>query len=285
MSFLKREFGGFSDMVGDMDDDMDDDMDGDLDDVMDSPFMQMFLLMEPVSREIVAAHEREGGSHCPACGEYQDSWFDLDDHIRDEFDHHVCMDCRIAFPRRRVLLEHYINDPKHFFCEMCEDLFLNQKFLDWHRQQFHAYCYSALVNHLESGKCTSGVHRRFIENYVRQLDTRRLITDPQLSYVGPSTHNQDGRYIATNAAWNGSMFECDLCHLKFISLHNLNRHLASPRHAEKAYVCRGPTCGKRFKTFSGLVDHIGSNKCDVARFNDVKFAVDSYLGQIEIMGV
>ncbi|KAJ3508623.1 hypothetical protein NLJ89_g5652 [Agrocybe chaxingu] len=141
MSFFKREYGGFGDMEGNMRDDMDDDMDGDLDDVFDSPFMQMFLLMEPVSREIVAAHEREGGSHCPACGEYQDSWFDLDDHIRDEFNHHVCMDCRIAFPRRHVLLEHYINDPKHFFCETCEDLFLNQKFLDWHIQQFHAYCY------------------------------------------------------------------------------------------------------------------------------------------------
>ena len=92
--------------------------------------------------------------------------------------------------------------------------------------------------------------------------------------------SQEVTYIATGASWNGRGYECYLCHKVHSSLSALNQHLSSPRHQDKVYICRGPSCGSRFAALSALVQHIESGRCDVSKFKVVHATMDSLLGQV-----
>jgi hypothetical protein len=98
--------------------------------------------------------------------------------------------------------------------------------------------------------------------------------------TGGSGSSQDITYIATELSWNGSDYECYFCHGVYRYLNQLNQHLASPKHQDKIYICRGPSCGLRFSALSGLVQHIESEKCGVSKFRAVQNAMDSMLGQM-----
>lgn len=135
---------------------------------------------------------------------------------------------------------------------------------------------AALVLHLESGKCESGMDRKTVNKYVRKYDTKNVITDPSRLI----TSGVDITYSANEYAWNGSAYECYLCHATFRKLDGLNQHLNSPKHAEKVYVCRGKKCGVHFNALSALFMHIESEKCGVSRFKNVQNAMDSVLGQM-----
>lgn len=141
---------------------------------------------------------------------------------------------------------------------------------------------SALVLHLENGGCSSGMTRSQVDKYVRQFDTNNIITDPSRLLTGgsSSSSSQEITLIATERSWNGSAYQCVLCYHPFRTLHALNQHLASPKHKDKVYICRGAECGLRFNALSGLVQHVESDKCGVGRLRFVQNTMDSVLGQM-----
>jgi len=71
-------------------------------------------------------------------------------------------------------------------------------------------------------------------------------------------YNSDTPTMAIGRAWNGSGFECYLCHREFSSLNGLNCHIRSPVHEQALYKCPKASCGKNFKMLSGLVQHVES---------------------------
>lgn len=123
--------------------------------------------------------------------------------------------------------------------------------------------------HLESGSCVSGITRQMVNSEIRARDTNHLITERLLTY--PDSNGQVNTW-ATNAAWNGRNYECYFCPRQFRSLPDLNRHLQSPVHEQRIYHC--PHCTTKFKLFGGLVQHVESESCGIARFRDVKMAMD-----------
>ena len=138
---------------------------------------------------------------------------------------------------------------------------------------------SALVLHLEEGACRSGIDRATINRYVRQYDKNNIITDPsRLLTSGADSDNT--KYYATERSWNGYRYECYLCHSSYASLVSLNRHLASPIHHDKIYICPASSCRSRFTTLSALCQHIESEKCGVSKFKAVQHTMDSLLGQM-----
>lgn len=134
-----------------------------------------------------------------------------------------------------------------------------------------------MILHLESGTCRSGVNRRIVDTTIRQYDRNNVITNPARLLTGGDS-NSDTTYIASDAAWNGSSYECYFCHLEFRSLNSLNQHLASPRHQTRNYYCPLDTCRQPFTTLSGLCQHIESQRCGVARFRQVQNAMNRVLG-------
>ena len=122
---------------------------------------------------------------------------------------------------------------------------------------------SAMILHLESGSCPSGADRTMINRWVRLNDRRNVVTVPSRLLTNGG---DDTRYIATERSWNGSTFECVLCHGTFGTLDALNRHLASPRHLERTYRCPLQSCSITFSTLSALCQHVESERCGVLRF-------------------
>ena len=124
--------------------------------------------------------------------------------------------------------------------------------------------------HLESGSCVSGITRQRINNEIRARDTNHLITERLLTY--PDSDEEEVDTWATSAAWNGHGYECYFCPRVFRQLPDLNRHLQSPVHERSIYHC--PHCATKFKLISGLVQHVESESCGIARFRDVKIAMN-----------
>ena len=125
---------------------------------------------------------------------------------------------------------------------------------------------AALVHHLESGGCPSRINRDMVNRIVAKLDKSGVITDSS-RLIGGGQEAVTGGW-ATARAWNGERYECYLCHRTFAALLDLNQHLNSPAHAQKAYRCPGAWrgCGATFKTLSGFCQHVESEQCGVCRF-------------------
>ncbi|KAH9486132.1 hypothetical protein JR316_0000196 [Psilocybe cubensis] len=229
--------------------------------------------------------------YCQYCNEHVG-------HILDHYEecHHYCGPCRRVFRSEFGLHEHLRQSERHrdMYCGSCRRLFMSPNNLNAHlNSSIHrtkdVICpfkcgatfvsNSALVLHLENGGCKSGINQTIINRYVREYDTNNVITDPSRMITGGSSVG-DITYIATERSWNGCGYECVLCHKVHHSLLSLNQHLASPKHKDKIYICRGPDCSMRFPALSGLVQHVESNKCGVARFKSVQNAMNSMLGQV-----
>ena len=107
-----------------------------------------------------------------------------------------------------------------------------------------------------------------VDNHVRSLDPHHLVTKPLLtdSSHEDSYHLQHTR--ATEAAWNGTQYECYFCPRTFRRLQHLNQHLQSSVHLQKMYRC--PKCQVNFRFFSALVQHVESEKCGVSRFRQTQ---------------
>ncbi|KAF7312751.1 C2H2-type domain-containing protein [Mycena indigotica] len=88
---------------------------------------------------------------------------------------------------------------------------------------------------------------------------------PQLAHTAETA---DAGHLATDNAWNGSKYECYLCHHTFRLGTALNNHLRQhPRHApDHGYTCPGTTCARPFATLPALWAHVDTEECGVSRF-------------------
>ncbi|KAG1848530.1 hypothetical protein DFJ58DRAFT_796191 [Suillus subalutaceus] len=225
--------------------------------------------------------------YCQYCDDHFDSASDLQDHYEGE--HAYCSSCHKVFKNDFGLHEH--NRQKHadVYCIECKRLFRSPSNLQSHlnsstHRSKDTICpfngcglgfinNSALILHLESGSCRSGVNRRVVDNWVRTNDRSNLITNPaRLITAGERAYV---KLIATEQSWNGQAYECVLCHTQFRTLMDLNRHLASPRHQEKVYRCPLSTCQAHFVSLSGLCQHIESERCGVTKFRAVQDAMNN----------
>lgn len=147
-----------------------------------------------------------------------------------------CLNCDIAFESARELDQHLKDAEKHKkaepaaaaviqsqqkYCSDCDRHFKSHDGLRAHREsprhkwtcnlrcplskscKKHFHCPSALVNHLESGACSSGTDRHKLNALVQTLDSGRQITDGQASNMvdsGGVTALFDGSIDGASAA-------------------------------------------------------------------------------------
>ncbi|KAJ7146599.1 hypothetical protein C8R44DRAFT_757860 [Mycena epipterygia] len=231
--------------------------------------------------------------YCQHCDTHFDSSIELEYHYQT--DHHYCVKCRKFFQNALGLREHYRQSELHHYCVPCQRLFPSASNLQSHlNSAIHRpkdvpcpgkgcglafVSRSALILHLEAGTCASGADRQTVDRYVRQYDTNNIITDPARLLTG-GADGSDVKYYATSASWNGSAYECYLCHGGYRSLAALNQHLASPRHQDKIYVCPLTTCQNHFPTLSALCQHIESGSCGVTKFKVVQNTMDDLVGKM-----
>ncbi|KAF8079204.1 hypothetical protein FPV67DRAFT_1467866 [Lyophyllum atratum] len=235
--------------------------------------------------------------YCQHCSQHFDHDQDLEDHY--ESAHIWCSSCNKFFVNAFGRNEHYRQSPNHHYCVPCNRLFLSASNLQAHlnsstHRPRDVPCRgggctltfvspSAMLLHLESGTCRSGITRNFINDKVRQLDRNNVITDPSRMIAGPGGGmQQQVTYIASSAAWNGAAFECYLCHGTYRSLNALNQHLASPRHQDQIYICPMQVCRQRFTVLSALCQHIESEKCGVHKFAAVQSTMQGIVGQMRL---
>jgi len=139
---------------------------------------------------------------------------------------------------------------------------------------------SALMLHFEAGTCPSGMTRSELNHIVVRSDRHNVITNPARLIGGPDGDAPPTvtETWATDLSWNGSAYECFLCHAMFRSLMSLNSHLQSPRHEDRIYRCPNrTTCGIEFSVLSALTQHVESGKCGANRFKEVQNALDSVI--------
>ncbi|KAJ7036942.1 hypothetical protein C8F04DRAFT_1036156 [Mycena alexandri] len=231
--------------------------------------------------------------YCQHCDSHFDDSVELENHYQAA--HGYCAKCRKIFQNALGLHEHYRQSELHHYCASCKRLFLSASNLTSHlNSSLHrpkdVMCpgrgcglgfvsRSALLLHLESGNCSSGADRQTINRHVRQYDTQNIITNPARLLTG-GVATDEITYVATARSWNGSAYECYLCHGGYRSLAALNQHLASPRHQSKIYVCPLNVCRQPFPTLSGLCQHIESERCGVSKFKVVQNTMDDLMGKM-----
>ncbi|RAL16078.1 C2H2-type zinc finger protein [Aspergillus homomorphus CBS 101889] len=182
-----------------------------------------------------------------------------------------CSTCKIRFENENNLRMH-LNSKKHrgrnVLCPFCKDAYTTA---------------SGLAHHLETGSCARAPHlnRESIHKIVRRLDTQGTITNKLLEW-----HDSDsGEYLASSNAYNGSAWECYICHKPFSNVSSLNQHLNSPTHKQRIYHCPNVRkCKKQFPILAALFNHLESESCSYMRFEKVqKHAQDLFTGR-KLMG-
>ncbi|KAH8823724.1 hypothetical protein DL96DRAFT_1741729 [Flagelloscypha sp. PMI_526] len=129
---------------------------------------------------------------------------------------------------------------------------------------------SAIAQHIESGGCSPKITRHHITRAVQSLNIIPTISVNHRVEGGSSSSRAIITYQATGLAWNGSGYECYLCHRTFHQLSSLNAHLSSPAHDDVEFQCPNRKCRRQFTLVSGLIQHIESEVCGVTKFQDVK---------------
>ncbi|EUC57773.1 C2H2 type zinc-finger protein [Rhizoctonia solani AG-3 Rhs1AP] len=234
-------------------------------------------------------HFRKSSRHphyCSFCDEdfYDD--YDLSEH--DEQCHEYCNSCDLWVDTTDDLVEH--NKNSHYYCVECNRFFMNMNNLQAHlnssrHRPKNVSCpgvgctdrfvsKSALLLHFEGGGCKSGLTRQSLNRLIAERDRSNFITNPNRLITGTT------ETWATQRAWNGSSYECYFCHKGFLSLPQLNQHLASPAHEQALYHCPqlGHGCQSQFRTLSGLCQHIENGSCGVARFKVVQDSMAKLIG-------
>ncbi|TGO48685.1 hypothetical protein BOTNAR_0464g00020 [Botryotinia narcissicola] len=211
--------------------------------------------------------------YCDPCDRYFNSENSYNQHVENSSAHHNFEPSDDGYSSS--------NAEPEFECSGCDSWFWSSVARENHHVSQHGHRYwipnemsslstqyptvSALIVHLESGRCPSGSNRERINAAIRCLDKNHVITTPLMEYSYPSFTN-----IATERSWNGFYYECSMCHRGFNTLQGLNGHLRSPVHDQRMYRCPGPSCGREFIVLSGLVQHVESESCGVMRFANVQ---------------
>jgi hypothetical protein len=155
------------------------------------------------------------------------------------------------------------NEEKNFDCLFCDRAFKTP---------------SAVAMDVESGchkitrhQVTAAVHKLKI---VPTISVSRRLEGPILPPAVIVT------YSATQLAFNGSAYECYLCHRTYATLGRLNAHLNSPAHDADEFKCPNSKCKSEFKLISGLIQHIESGSCGLAKFKTVQSQFEKLTEQL-----
>ena len=130
---------------------------------------------------------------------------------------------------------------------------------------------SGVVHHLERGACPEApkLNRDTILRMVHHSDPHGLISNKMIE--GPT--ETCVQYRVTSRAYNGTHWECYICHRGFNTPNALGQHLNSAVHQQKVYHCPNrKSCGKEFTTLAGLLGHLESESCGLMRFERVQQA-------------
>ena len=123
---------------------------------------------------------------------------------------------------------------------------------------------SGIALHIESG--FHKITRHHVTTAVRSLNIVPNITIKRIT--GPIHLPILYTYIATEASFNGSAYQCFMCYKPFQTLAGLNGHLNSPAHDGDEFRC--PKCKTGFKLISGLFQHLESGSCGLVKNNQIK---------------
>ena len=131
---------------------------------------------------------------------------------------------------------------------------------------------SVIALHIESGACHN-INRRQVTAAIHSLTITPTISNSHRLHAATTTASPIksrtiAQYSATEQAFNGSAYECYFCHRTFRTLISLNAHLNSPSHDADEFMC--PKCKQTYKLISGLIQHIESEICGLARFEQVE---------------
>ncbi|KAL4260924.1 Zinc Finger C2H2-type Transcription Regulator [Pleurotus pulmonarius] len=205
--------------------------------------------------ETSSEEEDDEEPYCQGCSRWFVNVMSLHAHLRDSPLHNWCFQCSRDFSTNTALNQHtqsLAHKDRDLQCPFCRVMFKSP---------------SGVAFHVESGchkinrhQVTAAVHALGI---VPTISVNRRLQGSSNSF--PTTLTT---YIATEASFNGSKYDCYLCNRKFRTLSGLNAHLNSPAHDKDEFKC--PKCKREFKLISGLVQHIESGVCKVAQLKKVE---------------
>lgn len=183
---------------------------------------------------------------------------------------HYCAPCKRSFKSAGNLDAHLrsaTHQPKVVACSCkgCESRFVSL---------------AAVILHIETGICSSGVTRADVNKFVRlynanhksvidMLIPRRDIVTEGRAVVEPVTNgNTQLRY------------QCSICRAKFRSNTAATSHVESPKHEAKLYKCPNEQngCHQTFSALSGVFQHIesGAGKCQAKQMKGIQ----KHMGQL-----
>ena len=142
---------------------------------------------------------------------------------------------------------------------------------------------SAIAHHIESGGCHKSIDRHRVTAAVHSMGVTPMVSLAH-RIQGPSgskASNKIVRYSASEQAFNGTSYECYLCHRGFRTLASLNTHLSSAAHDVDEFKC--PKCSVKFKLISSLIQHIETEVCGLARFKQVEDHTSALTAQFSRM--
>ncbi|OAL48484.1 hypothetical protein IQ07DRAFT_543416 [Pyrenochaeta sp. DS3sAY3a] len=209
-----------------------------------------------------------------------------------------CDVCDLKFQTQNGALGHMNSQMhhSHLYCRDCSRGFQNENNLKMHlNSKIHRgttvpcpFCKvgfttaSGLSHHLETGSCPNAktLDREKIYKAIRQRDSHGIFTKNLLTF-----QESDVETIATGAAFNGSSYECYLCHREFNSLRGLNQHLNSPTHSQSLYHCPNRSCARDFVSLASMFNHLESESCSFIRFEKVQENVQNIItGRQRLLG-
>ncbi|KAM4061858.1 putative zinc finger protein [Hirsutella rhossiliensis] len=220
---------------------------------------------------------------CDVCPRWFGSQQACNQHMRDTghwqtVERYECACCYDTWPTEEQCTEHEHQD--HNYCAECNRTFQNFNNLTMHlRSRAHRgqqiecpFCKNdfataaGLTHHLEAGACSDArdLNRDAMYRFVRGKDPCGLISKHLIGWTGSA------EYEASNRAWNGTAYECYLCHRAFRLLAGLNQHLNSPRHQQALYHCPNYMCAMDFRSLAAVINHLESEACGCTRFETVQ---------------
>ncbi|GAA5960358.1 hypothetical protein JCM3765_007484 [Sporobolomyces pararoseus] len=288
-------------------------------------------------------HLRDSNNHawCQDCNLEFDSYSELQAHYADSDEHSYCGFCESHFDDDDDLDEHKYAE--HGLCDVCSRWFKTFDGRDQHLSASHFYCsthdryfksrdnlrmhmlssahvaatilcpagcghkfisYSAAAEHLESGRCSSGINREKINHYIQQWDRQGLVTTgrrllpaasgSQNSNTPPPPRNTFEASEDSYSSQDGA-YKCYFDGKLFGNLVSLNQHLNSAVHTystrtnqggEKLYHCPNRDgCTREFLTLSGLLQHVEQGNCGVKKMKAVTRAIENVMGSMRSLTI
>lgn len=217
-------------------------------------------------------HREEEHTYCVGCRDYlYDGESGIMLHYKDE--HPLCESHGQYFDDAEDAHEHYKLHHGDTYCEPCRKLCSSSHNLEQHlRSGAHKardvpcafgcaetfISHSAMLLHLEQGRCASGATRAELNRSIAAMDRGHVIVKPAARRIEPPT-----RWLVTDAMQDSYslLWHCYLCNKTTRTRQQMQAHLDSPAHDDKLFRCPSG-CGKETSTLSGMMQHVESQACN-----------------------